>query len=82
MTMKAHFDNDSLNGWWAGDYGERICGWTYVASTREIDVRCPGKSEGKRIVLPMPLEGDELKRRLARLAIDLAGKILGRAFDA
>jgi hypothetical protein len=82
MAMKAHFDKESLNGWWAGDYGERICEWTYFASTREIDVRCRGKIEGKRIALPMTLESEELERRLSRLAIDLAGKILGRTFDA
>jgi hypothetical protein len=79
MACTPHFEGSGLNGWWADDYGKRICTWTYNADSRELAVACG--PTGKKIQLPAALTGDDLKRRLAQSALDLAEKIKGTKFD-
>jgi len=38
MAGTPHFNAADDDGWWAGDYGERICTLTYDADSREIAV--------------------------------------------
>jgi hypothetical protein len=47
MALTPHFNSADDGGWWGGDYGERICQWTYDTSTGELRVTIHGKSEGK-----------------------------------
>ena len=79
MACMPHFDGKGLGGLWADDYGKRICTWTYDADSREIAVACG--SIGKNIQLPAGLTGDELEKRIASTALNLAGKIRGKQFD-
>jgi hypothetical protein len=79
MACTPHFDSTGLGGWWADDYGKRICTWTYDADSREIAVACG--PIGKKLQLPTGLTGDELKKRIASTALDLAEKIKGKKFD-
>ena len=37
MACTPHFDSTGLGGWWADDYGKRICTWTYDADSRETE---------------------------------------------
>jgi hypothetical protein len=62
-----------------GDYGERICQWTYDAKSNEISVTC--EATGKRGLLPARPGGIPLKHHLASIAIQLAAKITGKDYD-
>jgi len=76
--LTPHFNSADEGGWWAGDYGERICEWTYDPSAREIRVKIPGKIHGKARTLPSnPTD----KNHLARIAIELAEQITGEKYD-
>jgi hypothetical protein len=79
MACTPHFDSAGLGGWWADDYGKRICTWTYDTVSREIAVACG--PTGKKVQLPAGLAGDELKQRIASTALGLAEKIKGKRFD-
>jgi hypothetical protein len=79
MALTPHLNDADNGGWWGGDYGERICQWTYDASTGELRVTIPGTSEGKMRVIK---RGEPIdKKLLARIAIDIAGQIVGKPFD-
>jgi hypothetical protein len=77
--LTPHFNEAHSGGWWGGDYGEQICQWTYDASTGELRVTIPNKSEA---ILRTITRGEPVdKNRLARTALDIAGQIIGKAFD-
>jgi hypothetical protein len=79
MALTPHFNSADDGGWWGGDYGERICQWTYDTSTGELRVTIHGKSEGKILVIKRSEPID--KNLLARVALDLARQITGKALD-
>jgi hypothetical protein len=79
MAYTPRFNTNDDGGWWAGDYGERICEWTYDTPSGELRVTIPGKSVGKMRVIK---RGEPIdKNLLARVALDLARQITGKAFD-
>ncbi|HWX32130.1 MAG TPA: hypothetical protein VNZ53_32455 [Steroidobacteraceae bacterium] len=79
MACTPHFNTKDDGGWWADDYGKRICTWTYDANSMEIAVACG--PTGKKRQLPTKLAGVELKNQLAKIAIELEEKITGKRYD-
>jgi len=79
MACTAHFNDEDSGGWWADDYGKRICKRTYDAESNEISVTC-GAMVKRRQLPPRP-GGVPLKHYLAKTAIQLAAKITGKDYD-
>jgi hypothetical protein len=79
VAYTPHFNTADDGGWWGGDYGERICQWTYDTESNEISVTCG--EMGKRHQLPAKPGGIPLKHHLASIAIQLAAKITGKDYD-
>jgi hypothetical protein len=61
-------------GIWCGDYGMRICRWTWDSAAKELHVvRGPN---GKRIDLRgVDLSTVDLRERLPQIALQAAGRI-------
>ena len=79
MALTPHFNTADDGGWWAGDYGERICIWMYDAESNEISVTCG--AIGKRRQIPARPGAVPLKHQLASIAIQVAAQITGKDYD-
>jgi hypothetical protein len=73
-----HPKDPTKGGTWFGDRGRRLCDWSWDATTKTLKVTC-GK-HSKRIDLSntgeQSLTPEELRDRLAQLALEIAQRIV------
>ena len=73
MTTHAFKDpaDPTKGGIWSGDYGIRICTWTWNGATNELAVTC-GPRGKRRDLSGLDLRAVNLWERLPQLALQMA----------
>jgi hypothetical protein len=76
--METHAFKDTTDptkgGIWSGDYGIRICTWTWSSSTKVLEVRC-GPRGKSRDLSSIDLSTVAMRQRLPELALQMAALI-------
>ncbi|HUX74881.1 MAG TPA: hypothetical protein VMV25_13445 [Steroidobacteraceae bacterium] len=71
-------NNVAAGGQVLGDYGWQLCRWKFSLTTRRVEVYRGAIGKSVEIPRDANLGGNQLKRRVASLVIDLTRRMIGR----